>query len=157
MKRLLSNPRVRRHLKQGGAFILCGVLGVILEFTTLRILVGYYDITPFIAYAPSKILPILFVFFFNKYVTFRAASGDSKQHLRRFILVYSVAFVLGYALASGFYAIGLHFFHGLTVSSIDVTDDRIAYLANASAIALMAAVNYVLSQKFIFRKEKNLA
>ena len=152
MRRLFSHPRLRHHAKQGGAFIISGLCGVVIEFTALRILVGHYGITPFIAYAPSKMLPILFVFFFNKYVTFRAASGDSVQHVKRFVLVYSMAFILSYLLASALYSLGLHMFRGLTIFSLPITDARIAYLANASAIALMAIVNYVLSQKFIFKK-----
>jgi putative flippase GtrA len=129
----------------------------VIEFTVLRILVGYYNVTPFIAYAPAKILPVLFVFFFNKYVTFRAAAGDGKQHAKRFILVYSFGFCASYLLASSFYFIGMHTIVGFSAYGLTLTDDRTAYVANLGAIALMSILNYCLSQKFIFRSEVPVA
>ncbi len=150
--KFLKSSRVQQHFRQGTSFIVCGLLGLVIEFTMLRILVGYLAITPFIAYAPSKLIPAIFVFFFNKNITFRAATGKSTGYAKRFMFVYFLSFCLSYALASGLFALGLKTLQDSIFFGILFDHDRIAYAANLLAIAIMAFVNYIVSQAFIFKK-----
>jgi len=152
----VSTERFRLHASQGMKFITCGLLGAVIEFSILRVLIGSYQITPFIAYIPSALIPATFVFFFNKYVTFRAVGRTSSQ-TRRFILVYVVAFCTNYLLSSGLYSVGNTSFADDIVLGVLLTSPRIAYLAKAMAIGITAVSNYFFSHYFIFRQEPEVA
>ena len=152
----LPHQRVRLHTSQAMKFITCGLLGAVMEFSILRVLIGYYHVTPFIAYLPSALLPVTFVFFFNKYVTFRAI-GQTASQTKRFVLVYVVAFCTNYLLSSVLYSLGSQMVSGSVYVGIELTDPRVAYLAKAMAIGITAVFNYCFSHYFIFRKEPALA
>lgn len=126
-----------------------------MEFSILKLLVGYYAVSPFIAYLPSAFIPAVFVFFFNKYVTFRSTGRTSRQ-TKRFLMVYVVAFCANYALSSFFYSFGSSMLTGQVIGGVELTDPRVAYLAKALAIGITAVFNYVLSHSFIFRAEQAL-
>jgi putative flippase GtrA len=136
-------------------FITCGLIGAVIEFSILKILVGYYEVTPFIAYIPSALVPAVFVFFFNKFITFRS-TGRTASQTKRFLMVYVVAFCANYFLSSTFYSIGNTIFAGHVYVGITLTSARIAYLAKAVAIGITAVFNYALSHFFIFRTERSL-
>lgn len=144
------------HATQGMKFITCGLLGAVMEFSILKVLIGHYGVTPFIAYLPSALIPATFVFFFNKYVTFRAV-GQTSSQTRRFILVYVVAFCINYLLSSTLYSFGSVILRGQMFYGLELTDPRIAYLAKAMAIGITAVFNYCFSHYFIFRKEPSAA
>ncbi len=152
----LPHQRARLHTSQAIKFITCGLLGAVMEFSILRVLVGYYQVTPFIAYLPSALIPVTFVFFFNKYVTFRAV-GQTASQTKRFILVYVVAFTINYLLSSALYSVGSQMFSNQILFGMTFTDPRIAYLAKAMAIGITAVFNYCFSHYFIFRKDPVLA
>jgi putative flippase GtrA len=149
----LKSERMRLHASQGMKFITCGLLGAVMEFSILKVLVGHYQVTPFIAYLPSALIPATFVFFFNKHVTFRA-SGRTAEQTKRFVMVYVVAFCTNYLLSSLLYSAGSSLVTGQVISGIELTDARVAYLAKAMAIGITAVFNYCFSHFFIFRKEK---
>lgn len=124
-----------------------------MEFSILKILVGHYEVSPFLAYIPSALVPAVFVFFFNRHVTFRSA-GKASHQSKRFLMVYVVAFCANYFLSSFLYTVGSRYVVDQTfVRGIVLTDARIAYLAKAMAIGVTAVFNYSLSHFFIFRKE----
>lgn len=148
----ISREHFRLHVSQGMKFITCGLLGAVMEFSILWVLVGHYQITPFLAYLPSALIPVTFVFFFNKYVTFRA-HGRTASQTRRFVVVYVVAFCTNYLLSSTLYSFGDAMFAGQVYMGIELTNPRIAYLAKAMAIGITAVFNYCFSHFFIFRKE----
>lgn len=100
---------------------------------------------------PSALLPAIFVFFFNKYVTFGAADGNTATQTGRFLMVYASTFVLNYILSSLFYMLGDHFILGSTVAGFIIADVHLAYAAKAGAIGIVAVVNYILSHTFIFK------
>ncbi len=152
----LPRERVRLHASQGMKFITCGLLGAVMEFSILRVLVGHYGVTPFIVYLPSALIPVTFVFFFNKHVTFRAIGRTSSQ-TKRFVMVYVVAFCTNYFLSSVLYFFGSNMLLGQVVFGIELTDPRIAYGAKAMAIGITAVSNYYFSHHFIFRKEPDQA
>lgn len=145
--------RFRAHARQGLSFIVCGALGAAIEFSILRVLVGQYGVSPLLSYIPSAGIPALFVFFFNKFVTFRVHGGAARQSWR-FIAVYSATFCFNYALSSSLFLLGQYMLlRGfLTSFSLSLTVVHLAYLAKALAIGITAVINYVLSHAFIFRR-----
>lgn len=147
---LAIRRRLRSHARQGASFIACGLVGAAIEFTILRILVGHYGVSPFLAYLPSAGIPAAFVFLFNKFITFRAPGGAAQQS-GRFVLVYTVTFFFNYALSSTLYFLGERWLLGTTIL-LFFSAPRIAYLAKACAIGMTAVINYVLSHTFIFRR-----
>ena len=145
------SPRSPSHARQGASFAVCGALGALIEFTILRILIGHYDISPVIAYIPSAAVPAVFVFFFNKFVTFGARGGAIGQS-GRFIVVYASTFCFNYALSSTLFLFGSTVFAGLVLGPVVLTTDRVAYLAKAAAIGVTAVINYLLSHLFIYKR-----
>lgn len=148
------HSRLRRHFKQASKFILCGLIGAFIEFSVLYVLVGRMHISPVIAYVFSGGLPSLFVFLFNRHVTFRVSDQNTRKQSKRFILVYSLTFILSYCLSSAFYLLGVHFVLPLPIAStyaVSVLD--ITYGAKVLAIGVTAVVNYTFSHLFIFKKE----
>ncbi|MFA5800347.1 MAG: GtrA family protein [Candidatus Peribacteraceae bacterium] len=153
MFRLFQDPHLRLHLKQGSKFIVCGLLGAAMEFSILAVLVGRLNITPFIAYIFSAGIPAVFVFFFNRYVTFRSTGDRMADQTGRFIAVYATAFVLNYALSATFYTVGSHYLLGATYAGYTFQHDHIAYGAKVVAIGITAIWNYFFSHYFIFRRK----
>ncbi len=146
--------RLRRHFKQATKFILCGLIGAAIEFSILYVLVGRMHVSPVIAYIFSGGIPSLFVFFFNRNVTFRVSDQNTRKQSRRFILVYSFTFVLSYVLSSSFYLFGAHVVLPLAIAqTYGVSKLDITYGAKVLAIGVTAVVNYTFSHLFIFKKE----
>ncbi len=144
MKRLLRHPRVRKHAKQGLKFCICGLLGATLEFSIIGILVDYFLIDVHIAYIPSGLVSLVFVFFFNKYITFGNRDKKAAEQTVRFLIVYGMAFIINYTLASAFYVLGSHY--------LSLEDVTVALLAKALAIGITAFWNYFFSSGFVFRR-----
>ncbi len=152
MQRLRSH--LRRHFKQGFRFAVCGVIGAAIEFFVLYVLVSRLALTPVIAYIFSGGIPAVFVFLFNRHVTFRVSDGSSKRQSKRFILVYVSTFALNYCLSSSFYLLGLHVLLPLPIAqTYALTSLSVAYGAKVMAIAVTAVVNYSFSHLFIFKRE----
>jgi putative flippase GtrA len=146
IKKLLSHPRVRAHAKQGLKFCVCGVLGATLEFSTIALLVHNMQMDPKIAFIPSGLASLVFVFFFNKYITFGSRDKkDTGNQTMRFAMVYGMAFVINYSIASGLYVLGSHVF----AATQEVT---VAMGAKALAIGVTAFWNYFFSSTFVFKK-----
>ena len=152
MNRLQSH--LRRHFKQGIKFVVCGILGALMEFSILYVLVGRMHITPFVAYVFSGGIPAFFVFLFNRNVTFRVTEGNAKRQSRRFILVYTLTFLLNYVLSISFYSLGVAFVLPLSFAqTYGLTSTDITFIAKVFAIGVTAVVNYTFSHLFIFKKE----
>jgi|GEM_PF-148853 len=121
------------HAIQASKFILCGFCGAMIDLGSLYLFVEYGSFDPNIAFIPSTMVAAVFVFFFNKYVTFGRHEHSLMHQMWRFIVVYSVAFLLNVFLAIFFHWLGLYYI-----------------LAKALAIGLVAFWNYALSHSFIF-------
>ncbi len=135
-------------------FIVCGIMGALMEFLIIYVLVGRLHITPVVSYIFSGGIPAVFVFLFNRHVTFRVGSGNSRAQSRRFILVYTLTFILNYCLSSSLYLVGLHVILPLPIALANgITTLDITYMAKVLAIAVTAVVNYTFSHLFIFKKE----
>ncbi len=138
MKKFLADSTIRKHLIQGFKFGICGLTGFSIEFVILTLLVEKFHIVPWIANLPAGLASITFVFFFNKYITFRNKERSRAQTMR-FILVYSCAFVGSYI----FYA-ALLWLH-------------VQYqLGKVIVVGTVAIINYCLSHGFIFKKVEHL-
>lgn len=146
IQRIINHPSVRRHAQQGAKFIVAGLLGATIDFSVLAFEVEYFGIDPHIAYIPSGLAAVVFVFFFNKYVTFRSRESHGRQGLR-FAMVYSAAFVLNYLLASGLYYLMTTIF-----ASGSQLADKAYLLAKAGAIGIVAVWNYCWSHAFVFKR-----
>lgn len=157
MKSLLNNPRARQHANQAFKFIICGLTGAIFEFSIIYFLVEHVKLDPRVAYIPSGLITIVFVFFFNKYITFGNRDGDHLGQTMRFAMVYAAAFVLNYLIASGAYSVGLIFLRGQRAASPSLYDSGIRLLpygAKAFAIGITAVWNYCFSHAFVFKARK---
>ncbi len=151
--RILSHPYFQIHYRQIIRFVICGLLGAVMDFSVLYILTDWYSISPIIAYIFSSGIPSIFVFLFNKYITFGASDGNSNTQSKRFIIVYTLTFILNYLLSSLFYFLGLAYLVSLHVGSYSITEVEVTYLARVIAIAITAVINYLSSHHFIFKAE----
>lgn len=155
MKKFLAHPRVRLHIRQMSRFIVCGLLGAVMEFSLIYLLVGRLAITPVVAYIFTGGIPSVFVFLFNRHVTFGATGGSTKQQTKRFVIVYMVTFVLNYFLSTFFYLFGLHVVLPLpALQKYAFTPLHITYAAKVIAIAVTAVLNYSFSHVFIFKGDR---
>ena len=146
MKRIIRHPFVRRHAPTFMRFAIAGGVGACIDFGVLAIQVEIFDISPHIAYIPSGLGAVVFVFFFNKYVTFKNHEPAGKQGLK-FALVYSTAFVLNYVLATGFYSLSQ-----MVLQEEGFLRGKAYLLAKAAAIGIVSIMNYTLSHGFIFKR-----
>ena len=121
------------HAVQAAKFIVCGLCGSVIDLGSLFMLVEYFGMDPNIAFIPSTLIAAVFVFLFNKYITFGRHEHSLMHQLWRFFVVYSVAFLLNVFFAIFFHWLGLYYI-----------------VAKAFAIGLVAFWNYVLSHSFIF-------
>ena len=121
------------HAVQASKFILCGLCGAVIDLGSLYLFVEYGGLDPNIAFIPSTMIAAIFVFFFNKYVTFGRHEHSLMNQMWRFFMVYSVAFLLNVFIAIFFHWLGLYYI-----------------FSKALAIGIVAVWNYVLSHSFIF-------
>lgn len=135
MKRLLQHPFVRKHISQGLKFVLCGGCGMIVDLTSLHIFVHYLSVEPKYAVVFSSMLGALFVFFANKFFTFKNREKKYGSQFFKFALVYGTAIASNVAISWLLLYFGLHYL-----------------LAKFIAIGIGALWNYTLSHSFIFRK-----
>jgi putative flippase GtrA len=157
MKRLIRSPRVRKHASQASKFIVCGLTGAAIEFGIIFILVERLHMDPRVAYIPSGLITVVFVFFFNKYVTFGNTESDHLGQTLRFAMVYGAAFVLNYLLASGLYSAGLYMLRAQRATAPEAYQYGarvLPYAAKAFAIGVVAVWNYCFSHAFIFKPRK---
>ncbi len=140
-------------------FIICGITGATFEFSIIYVLVEHLKLDPRVAYIPSGLITIVFVFFFNKYVTFGNRDKDHLRQTMRFAMVYSAAFALNYLIASGAYSVGLVFVRSQRAVSPAVYENGmrlLPYGAKAFAIGITAVWNYCFSHAFVFKSRKTV-
>ncbi len=146
MPRLLHHPTVRKHASQLWKFILGGGIGTILDLITVSILIREFQVSPYIAYIPSTIVGATFVFFVNKFFTFKNRGKSTRDQAMKFALVYGTAFCLNLVLAWGLLWVFTNYLFPATMAYLA------AMLARVMAIGLIAIWNYSLSHGFIFKE-----
>lgn len=137
MKQFLNHPKVKTHMKQGMKFIMSGLIGASIEFSILAYLVEIVHMAPQYAYIFSTAAAVIFVFFFNKYVTFKNKERGLGKQTMKFIIVYAFAIGLNYLVTLLLYLSGVHYM-----------------LSKAIAIGAIAFMNYFLSAGFIFKRNR---
>ncbi len=140
MKKVIQHPTVRKHIGQGTLFVVSGTTGAAIEFVTLWLLVNPIGVPEQYALFFSCLGSITFVYFFNKYRTFKEESKLHVSQTIRFISVYIPAIGMNYAISLTLFHYGVHYL-----------------LAKAISIGIVAIFNYILSSSFIFKKQTVLA
>lgn len=126
-----------RQAPQIAKFVLSGGFGATIDLTSQWFFVDHLGINAFAGFVVSASMGALFVFVFNKFITFRSHSEPVAKQLTKFAAVYVPAIGLNFLLSSGFYWLGLPH-----------------KLAKAFAIGIGAVINYVFSAAFIFKKKQ---
>ena len=140
VKNLFTFQRLQRHLPQGAKFIVCGVTGLVTEvFFLLPFLIEYIGLSEKKAGLLSGFFMLIFVFFFNKYITFKNREQGFGRQTMKFLIVYGFAFVFNYAI----YIAGLHM----------LGEDHYQ-ISKIIAIGVVAVWNYTCSHLFVFRQGK---
>lgn len=138
VRTLFTLQRLKRHFSQGAKFILCGVTGLLTEvFFLLPFLIERLQLSEEFAGFLSGLVMVVFVFFFNKYVTFQNREKRFGSQTLKFVLVYSIAFLFNNII----YIIGLNIF-----------GHEHYQLAKIVAIGIVAVWNYSCSHLFVFRR-----
>lgn len=125
---------IQERARQFFRFAVAGSIGACIDLSTLPLIVEFTPVPKEIAFAISSTLSVTFVFFFNKFITFRRRQikGTGKQ-LIKFVVVYGCAIALNAAISSGFLWLGFHYF-----------------VAKVLAIGIGMILNFILSRTFIF-------
>lgn len=136
MKRVLSHPLVRSHGPKFLRFLVCGGLGACIDFGTLYLLVHFYSWEEKYALLVSTGLAMIFVFFANRFFTFKVKSTKKGgAQAAKFLIVYLTAAGLNYGISLGLIAAGVHYI-----------------VAKALAIGCVMFFNYFSLNSFVFKK-----
>jgi putative flippase GtrA len=137
--RFCSHPHVRKHVSQGLKFAICGGIGASIDLGSLTLFVEYGGIDPGIAFIPSVLLAVIFVFLANKHFTFRNHEKNYGRQAFKFALVYGTAIVFNLSVSWALLWLGLHYL-----------------IAKTAAIGIGAVWNYSLSHGFVFKKHERV-
>lgn len=135
MKVIFGHPLWQKHGLKFFRFAVCGGLGACVDFGSLYIFVHILGIPEKYAFVGSTGLAMIFVFFANRFFTFRASGSTGNQAIR-FLAVYLVAGFLNYVLSLTFFTIGIHYM-----------------LSKALAIGFIMFFNYFFLNGFVFRQK----
>lgn len=138
MKKLLNHPFLKTHGNQLWKFIICGGTGFVLDMGSLNAMVEYGNVNAHIAGILSSFVGATFVFFVNKFFTFKNREKAGSQ-VMKFVLVYGVSIVGNAAIYNLLLWIGLPYLWSKVV-----------------AIGIGAVWNYALSHGFIFKKNEQV-
>lgn len=98
MKVIFGHPLWQKHGLKFFRFAVCGGLGACVDFGSLYIFVHILGIPEKYAFVGSTGLAMIFVFFANRFFTFRASGSTGNQAIK-FLAVYLVAGFLNYVYA----------------------------------------------------------
>jgi len=126
---------LRTHGSSFVRFAVCGGLGACVDFGTLHLLVAYASWEEQYALIVSTGLAMTFVFFANRFFTFRVRGGGVSTQIAKFLSVYLTAAGMNYALSLTLIVLGVHYL-----------------FAKAVAIGTIMFFNYAMLRGFVFRK-----
>ena len=133
MKKLLDHPSVRAHAPQLLKFAVAGGMGSVIDIAALTVLTRVFAVPAEASFFFTALLGATFVFFVNKFVTFKHRGALGPQLLKHYV-------VYGPAIVGNFLLSNLLF---LFVPAV---------VAKVVAIGTIAVWNYLLSHHFVFRK-----
>jgi putative flippase GtrA len=134
MKRLLNHPTVRTHGPQLMKFALTGGAGSMLDLGTLTLLTRVLSVPAQVAFLLSAFVGATFVFFVNKYFTFKHRSSALLPQLLKHYTVYGPAIIANFLLSNALF---------LVMPDI---------AAKFIAIGVIAVWNYLMSHHYVFKK-----
>lgn len=137
--KFLHSSTMRRHFSQLWRFAVCGGSGFIFDLGSLTLFVEWFQIDSKIALILSSFVGATFVFFANKFFTFKNHEKKMGNQALKFLLVYGVAIVMNAGVSNLILAAGFHY--------------RIAKII---AVGIGAVWNYALSHGFIFKKKEEV-
>jgi dolichol-phosphate mannosyltransferase len=118
-------------------YFLVGFSGLFLDLGTFYILTDWVHLRPVLAVMVNGILMLNYIFFLNKYWTFKSQGVTHKQMIRFFILAgFNYAVSIGWMFIFN-EKIGVHHF-----------------IARISNILISVAWNFVLYKYWVYRHEK---
>lgn len=126
---------LKTHVRQLVFFGFFGSIGAIIDICSLIFYVEIIQISPRWGFMCSAFTAMIFIFFVNKFITFK--NTDTK------IIKQSVKFLLVYIPATVLNGIGSSFFLWLGFTYI---------IAKIITILCIALLNYTLSHVYIFKK-----
>lgn len=135
LREFLASARVQKHLRQGIKFCFTGGLAALSDLATLTILVEYIGMSPELSFVISTGFAVVFVFFMNKYFTFKDTNKKYGGQLLKFAIVYSIAIASNLGISYALLWAGVHYL-----------------IARIVAIGIGAAWNYTMSHGFIFKE-----
>jgi putative flippase GtrA len=135
MASFLRHQSVRRHASQLWKFVVCGGIGFTIDLLSLTLFVEWFSMDERIAVVVSSIVGATFVFFANKFFTFRNTEQRYGSQITKFALVYGVAIASNAVISNLLLWFGVYYL-----------------LAKIIAVAIGAVWNYALSHGFIFKK-----
>lgn len=136
---LLSIQSARTHVSQIWKFIICGGLGFACDVGSLTVFVENFLIDERIAVVLSSLVGATFVFFANKFFTFKNREKAYGNQLAKFGLVYGVSIVSNALISNALLWLGAHYL-----------------LSKIIAVGVGAMWNYALSHGFIFKKHEQV-
>lgn len=136
---LLQKQSVKTHASQLWRFIICGGLGSVLDLSSQSVFIEFGHIDPYVASICSSIVGATFVFFLNKFFTFKNREHKTGSQAFKFMMVYGVSLVSNIAITSTLLWLGVFY-----------------TLAKIIAIGCGAIWNYALSHGFVFKKKEDI-
>lgn len=123
------------HFRQFIFFGIFGAAGAILDISLLYSYVEIIKINTQLSFFLSSLTTMLFIFFANKYITFKRHNNHIAKQATRFFMVYIAATALNGILSTILLSMGLQYL-----------------ISKLLAIICIAVMNYCLSHYFIFKQ-----
>lgn len=129
---------LRRYplLKKIVKFCITGGIAAVIDLGGATVMVEYLAVPEEVAVVVSPLISVIFVFFSNKFFTFRDGSRGYAKQITKFALVYGFAIVLNGFVSNIFLWLGFHYL-----------------VAKVFAIGIGAVINFVLSHLFVFNRQ----
>ncbi len=134
MLRIFHHSLAQKHGSKFLRFVVCGGCGACIDFGMLYLLVHFVAWPEKYALIVSTGLAMVFVFFANRFFTFKAV-GNAGNQAAKFLAVYLVAAFLNYTLSLTFIYFGVHYL-----------------IAKALAIGVIMFFNYFSLNGFVFKQ-----
>lgn len=130
---------LRRYplLKKVVKFCITGGIAALIDLGGATVMVEYLAVPEEAAVVVSPLISVIFVFFSNKFFTFRDGSRGYAKQITKFALVYGFAIVLNGFVSNFFLWLGFYYL-----------------IAKCFAIAIGAVINFVLSHFFVFAQKE---
>jgi len=137
MKALLAYLRQYPLLKKVVKFCITGGIAAVIDLGGASVMVEFLSVPAEAAVILSPLVSVIFVFFSNKFFTFRDTSNRYASQITKFALVYGFAIVLNGLVSNFFLWLGFYYL-----------------VAKCFAIAIGAVINFILSHFFVFARKE---